>query len=132
MTEEVSKPDAWIFRHPQFSEVLSFHAITDGDRSLGWLDTPLYSHPPAREAVDDELTEEEWGSIADPESVLYALEIASMGGPYTDTQGNLYGNPRYSSDGFRDAEFRDYGLARAVRVICNNATRILAALQVKP
>lgn len=65
------------------------------------------------------------GSDDDPESIAHALSIARIGHPYRDYQGALYaahGGP------YRDAEFRDYGLARAVRVICNNAAEILDAL----
>lgn len=65
----------------------------------------------------------------DPESILYSLQIASIGAPYSDVQGNLYCHPPYSPDGFRDAEFRDYGLARAVRIICNNAKALARSLQ---
>jgi hypothetical protein len=69
------------------------------------------------------------GDADDPESLSHALEIVSLGDPYTDIQGQLYGNPLYSPDGFRDAEFRDYGLARAVRIICNNAAAIRALVK---
>ncbi len=70
-----------------------------------------------------------WGTDDDPESVMYALSIAAMGTPFTDYQGTLYGNPRYWPDGTSCAEFKeDYGLARAVRILCNNADAIKAAL----
>ena len=69
-----------------------------------------------------------WGAEDDYEGVLHALEIAGMGAPYSDVQGNLYCARQYSPDGYRDAEFRDYGLARAVRILCNNAARIRSTL----
>lgn len=68
------------------------------------------------------------GSEDDPESLAYALRIGAMGTPFNDYQGTLYMNQRYKADQYRDAEFRDYGLARAVRIILNNADDILSAL----
>jgi hypothetical protein len=38
-------PVAWILNHPHHGERLSQAPITDGDRSLGWVDTPLYASP---------------------------------------------------------------------------------------
>lgn len=64
----------------------------------------------------------------DPESVLHALQIASIEAPYSDYSGQLYCHRPYSTDGYRDAEFRDHGLARAVRILCNNAKSIAATL----
>jgi hypothetical protein len=66
------------------------------------------------------------GSEDDTESLAYALRIANMAEPARDYQGALY--IAHNSDGYRDAEFRDYGLARAVRVIINHAARINSAL----
>lgn len=65
----------------------------------------------------------------DSESLRHALEIGRMGAPYTDHQGYLYMAERYKSDTYRDAEFRDYGLARAVRVLLNNTDTIEAMAQ---
>lgn len=70
----------------------------------------------------------DWGDPDDCESVLHALDIAGMATPYNDYQGQLYCHRPYSPDGYRDAEFRDYGLARAVRILCNHAKRIKSAL----
>jgi hypothetical protein len=72
------------------------------------------------------------GSDDDPESLAYALRIGAMGTPFNDYQGALYMNSRYKADEYRDAEFHDYGLARAVRIILNNADairNILATLE---
>lgn len=42
-TRHAGTPVAWLLNHPHHGERLSQAAITDGDRSLGWVDTPLYA-----------------------------------------------------------------------------------------
>lgn len=66
------------------------------------------------------------GNEDDPESLAHAFVIANMAAPARDYQGNLYCD--LNADAYRDAEFRDYGLARAVRVLINNAARLRAVL----
>lgn len=66
------------------------------------------------------------------EDVKHALEIARMGRPYSDIQGHLYMNERYKADTYRDAEFRDYGLAHAACVLFNVADQILSTLEPSP
>lgn len=110
--------EGWVIG--DFAETVNGWLAADPTRVVGWRASP---QPPVLPGVS-----EDWGDPDDFESVTHALDIAAMGGPYSDVQGNLYCNPRYSRDGYRDAEFRDYGLARAVRILCNNAKRIKAAL----
>lgn len=72
-------PIAWLLNHPDHGERLSQSAITDGDRSLGWVDMPLYAiraaspaSPPKAEAGEPVMyVEPTWppmpGAYATPE-----------------------------------------------------------------
>jgi len=56
---EGNQPEAWLLHRivqGELTEIsVSLFAISDGDRSLGWLDTPLYASPPRGEVtVTDE------------------------------------------------------------------------------
>jgi hypothetical protein len=45
--DEQAEVVAWRLDHPAHGTTFSHAPITDGDRSLGWVDTPLYASPPA-------------------------------------------------------------------------------------
>jgi hypothetical protein len=54
-----AEPVAWLLSKADGEERLSGFSITDGDRSLGWHDRPLYLHP-APLQVTEEMVEREW------------------------------------------------------------------------
>lgn len=64
------EPVAWMLYHPTHGgRIFSQHPITDGDRSLGWTDKPLYAVPPPAPAIP-----EGWKPAAEADALLDAAD----------------------------------------------------------